>query len=88
MPYVFSTMAELMIYVRERERFAGARLRGAVTIAVLAFVYSLWAIGGSGRDTVYWGFLLLMAGIPVYVWIVWSRRRTLPAGETDTGGTP
>jgi APA family basic amino acid/polyamine antiporter len=87
-PYVFSTMAEVMIYIRERERFAGARLRGAVTVAVLAFVYSLWAIGGSGRDTVYWGFLLLMAGIPIYVWILWSRRRTVPAGGTDTGGTP
>ena len=44
----------------------------------LAFVYSLWTIAGSGRDTVYWGFLLLMAGVPVYVWNKWrgSVRRT------------
>ena len=33
-----------------------------------AFAYALWAIGGAGADVVYWGFLLLMAGLPVYVW--------------------
>lgn len=38
-------------------------------VAGLAFVYSLWAIGGAGAETVYWGFLLLMAGLPVYVWV-------------------
>jgi len=68
-PYVFSTMAELIILFRERERFRGERVWPAAVIAVLAFLYSLWAIAGSGRDSVYWGFLLLMAGLPVYVWV-------------------
>ena len=68
-PYVFSTMAELMIFFRERERFRGERLLPAAVIAILAFLYSLWAIAGSGRDAVYWGFLLLMSGLPVYVWV-------------------
>jgi len=39
-------------------------------ISALAFVYSLWAISGAGADVVYWGFLLLMAGLPVYVWVI------------------
>jgi len=38
-------------------------------VAGLAFSYSLWAISGAGAETVYWGFLLLMAGLPVYVWV-------------------
>jgi len=71
-PYVFSTMAELIILFREREQFRGERVWPGAVIAILAFVYSLWAIAGSGRDSVYWGFLLLMAGLPVYVWV---RRR-------------
>jgi APA family basic amino acid/polyamine antiporter len=73
-PYVFSTMAELILLFRERERFRGERLWASATIAILAFLYSLWAIAGSGRDSVYWGFLLLMCGLPVYVWV----RRRLP----------
>jgi len=28
------------------------------------------AIGGAGAEVVYWGFLLLIAGLPVYVWVV------------------
>ena len=42
---------------------------GMRIVAGLAFTYSLWAIGGAGAETVYWGFLLLMAGLPVYVWV-------------------
>ncbi len=42
---------------------------GMRIVAGFAFTYSLWAIGGAGAETVYWGFLLLMAGLPVYVWV-------------------
>ena len=53
------------------ERGADSRLpAGAAITASIAFVYSLWAIGGSGAEPVYWGFLLLMAGLPVYVVVV------------------
>ena len=79
--YTFSTMGELMIFVRERESFKGQRLFGSSVIAVLAFLYSLWAIAGAGSEIVYWGILLLFAGIPVYVWITWRADRT--ACEVD-----
>lgn len=80
--YTLSTMSQLMIFVREREKFVGERLLGSSIIAVLAFIYSLWAIAGAGRDIVYLGFLLLFAGIPVYVWIVWR------TGSPSVGGDP
>jgi len=67
-PYLFSAVAELVIFVREREKFRGERLAGASVIAVLALLYSLWAISGTGRVTVFWGFVLLLAGLPVYWW--------------------
>jgi APA family basic amino acid/polyamine antiporter len=68
-PYAFCAMAELMIYIQDRPRFRGERLAGSATIAVIAFAYSLWAIYGSGAETVLYGFLLLLGGIPVYVWL-------------------
>jgi len=43
--------------------------RGGAAIAVLAFVYAMVAIAGAGAETVYWGFLLLLLGLPVYVWV-------------------
>ena len=72
-PYLFSAMAVLLVGKERRARPLRERRRLA-TIAVLAFLYALWAIAGSGRDVVYWGFLLLMAGVPVYVWLRWSPR--------------
>ena len=43
----------------------------SLVLASLGFLYSLWAIYGSGPETVYYGFLLLLMGIPVYVYMKW-----------------
>jgi basic amino acid/polyamine antiporter, APA family len=48
-------------------------LAGGKTIAALAFVYSVYAVGGAGAETVYWGFLLILCGLPVYVLMARSR---------------
>jgi APA family basic amino acid/polyamine antiporter len=76
LPYALCALAELMIYARDPARFEGRRLAGAVVTALLGFAYSLWAIAGAGRDTVYWGLILLLAGIPMYVWVAWRRMPT------------
>ncbi len=62
-PYLFSTMAEVVI-ARGTGRSAGPSI-----IAGVAFLYSLWAVIGAGADAVYWGTVLLLAGIPVHVWM-------------------
>ena len=65
-PYVFSSLAVFL-----DPRSGGPRLQaGAAVTAGVAFIYSLWAIGGTGTEAVYWGFLLLMSGLPVYVIVV------------------
>jgi basic amino acid/polyamine antiporter, APA family len=68
-PYAFCAMAELMVFFNDRERFSGQRLGASITIAILAFIYSVYAIIGSGAETVLWGFILLLVGIPVFVWM-------------------
>ena len=37
--------------------------------ASLAFVYAIWTIIGSGAQTVFYGFVLMLLGLPVYVWM-------------------
>jgi APA family basic amino acid/polyamine antiporter len=69
-PYVFCSLAEFAIPRESGGRFGG-RPGLYLAVPVLAFIYSLWTIAGSGRDTVYWGFLLLLAGVPVFVWMRW-----------------
>ena len=66
-PYVFCSAAELAHSLGGREGATRRSRPMRVLVPALAFIYSLWAISGAGRDTVYWGFLLLLGGIPVYV---------------------
>ena len=58
-----------MIFILRRDEFKGERLRRASIIAVLAFVFSIITITGAGAQTVPYGFVLLLTGIPVYVWL-------------------
>ena len=70
-PYAYSAGAELMLLVKDRASFSGRRLTKDIVISALAFAYSVWAIYGAGQEVVFYGLLLLLAGIPVYVWMKW-----------------
>jgi APA family basic amino acid/polyamine antiporter len=70
-PYAFSAAAELMLFISDRDAFSMPRLVKDSIIASLAFAYSLWTIAGSGYQVVFRGFMLLLAGIPVYVFMKW-----------------
>jgi len=74
---LLSTMTVLVAYLFSAVSFAIIAIKsknvrwnngGKLTIALIAFLYSMWALGGSGEESVYWGFLLLMAGVPLYAW--------------------
>jgi len=64
-PYVF-TAASYVLVVAEK-KISGAKWVRAVGLSVLGFAYGIWAIYGSGHDTVFYGFILLLLGIPFYV---------------------
>jgi APA family basic amino acid/polyamine antiporter len=73
-PYVFCSLAEILMRRMRGERHLMRRRHHA--IAGIAFLYSAWAIYGAGAETVLLGFMLLLAGIPLYVWL--RRDRALP----------
>ena len=68
LPYVFCSLAEIMIRRRQNKELAGLPKAGLLLLSTAGFLYSVWAVGGAGEEVVYWGFLLLLSGIPVYVW--------------------
>ncbi len=72
-PYLVCALAELMIYLARGRTVAGRELIKVVVLGAIGFAYTLWAIYGAGQDVVFWGFLLLMAGLPFYVLLRWTR---------------
>jgi APA family basic amino acid/polyamine antiporter len=70
-PYVFSSATGLRLALREGRGATVARVAGRLFVSGVAFAYSVWAIVGAGRDAIYWGFVLLVLGLPVYIIMRW-----------------
>lgn len=70
-PYAYTAGADLLLLVTDRRSFSAKRLATDLTVAAVAFAYAVWMIVGAGYQAVSWGIVLLLAGIPVYVWIKW-----------------
>jgi arginine:agmatine antiporter len=68
-PYAFCSLAVGLIAVKGG---GGGPKPGIGPIEVVAFVFSMFTLYGCGPEAVLYGFVLLMFGIPVYVW----QRRT------------
>ncbi len=62
-PYLFSMVAYAILLYKQKP---SNQLITRMVVALVAFCFSLWAVAGSGQETVYWGFILLMVGLPFY----------------------
>ena len=65
-PYACSVIAFVVL----SRRRPGGVLAAQMVVAVLALAYSVWAIVSTGLETLVWGAALLLAGVPVYLWMV------------------
>ena len=74
---LLSTAAILLPYaVSSAAWLRGGERKGRI-VALLALAYSLFALSGAGREALAWGAVLLVAGLPVYLWM--RRRSVAPA---------
>jgi basic amino acid/polyamine antiporter, APA family len=67
LPYVVCSAAELRRLTRADAR-GGMRDALGGTIAAFALVFSLFAMAGTGIESLAWGLVLVGAGLPVYLW--------------------
>jgi APA family basic amino acid/polyamine antiporter len=73
-PYLFSAASYMVIRLETKLAGSGSGRIPSIILASLAFIFSLWAIAGAGQETVYWGFILLMAGVPFYIMSIWKNK--------------
>ena len=66
--YLFGAAAYALFILQGRNKLPGSSFKSLI-LPILGFAYALWAVSGTGMEPVYWGFLLLFAGIPFYVYI-------------------
>jgi APA family basic amino acid/polyamine antiporter len=71
-PYLFVSAAYIIVLIEKKLHFNNTFKTFA--LGTLGATYSIWAIFGSGSTIVFYGFLLLLAGIPFYVLMQWHKR--------------
>ena len=64
-PYLFCAVSYVII-VRSK-KLQAIKDRNYIIVAALAFLFSMYALIGSGYDSIFWGLLFLFLGIPVYL---------------------
>ncbi|MEE4244912.1 MAG: amino acid permease [Kangiellaceae bacterium] len=70
--YLFSSSAAFRLQMQRTDQYKIISL----VIIVAAFLFSLWAVAGAGQEAVYWGFILMMAGLPFYTLLKIAKDRS------------
>lgn len=66
--YLFSSMSEVLIFIRYKPDGWEKKLVRAFLLSLPAFLFSLIAVYGAGVEVVYYGFIILILGTPIYIW--------------------
>lgn len=66
-PYLFSATSYAIFILQDK--YWKKNSISKIILAALGFAFSLWAIIGCGQETVYWGTICILAGIPFYIWM-------------------
>jgi APA family basic amino acid/polyamine antiporter len=72
LPYLFTTVSYLIVRAKQATTYTKTKTITAIVISILAFSFSMWMLIGSGQEIVYWGFIMLMLGVPFYVYMVYK----------------
>ncbi len=79
LPYLYSAVA-LSILARAPNTETSEVLKNKrpwleLLISLAAMAYIFWAILGEGHKIVFWGFIVLLLGIPAYSWVLWNKEQ-------------
>ena len=71
--YAFSAAAEIKWLVLDKGKIPVAHLARKMTVAILALTFTFLAFYGGGHAEVYWLWMLIVLGVPIYIYILWRR---------------
>ena len=66
--YLLTVAADIMLMFKDQKNITLKIFIKKSIVPLLAFAYSIWTIYGSGAETVMWGFILMLLGIPFYIY--------------------
>lgn len=73
--YSFCAAAEVVLLFKGSKDFNLINFLKNAFFSLLAFAYSIYAIYGTGAETVMYGFILMLVGIPIYVYMMLQKNK-------------
>lgn len=73
--YSFTAAAEIILLCKKSKEFSLINFLKSSIFSLLAFAYSIYAIYGTGAEVVMYGFILMLVGIPVYVYMMMQKNK-------------
>ncbi|MGD9153093.1 MAG: amino acid permease [Gammaproteobacteria bacterium] len=67
--YFYTAIAEIILLRKEGNKTGSITLH--IIIAIIAAIYSFWAIAGTTKNIVFYQLLLLLSSVPLYSWEYW-----------------
>lgn len=71
--YSFGVASEIALLLKRNEHFNVWVFIKNGFFSLLAMVYTIYAIYATGADTVMWGFLFILIGMPIFIYIKMKR---------------
>jgi fatty acid desaturase len=71
--YAFSAGAEIKWLALDRGKIPVTHFARRMTVAVLALLFTILAFYGGGVQEIYWLWMLIVLGVPLYIYILWRR---------------
>ena len=71
--YAFSAGAEIKWLALDKGKAPVSHIARKMAIAVLALVFTILAFYGGGVQEIYWLWMLIVLGVPLYIYILWRR---------------
>lgn len=69
LPHLYTCAAELLLARRHPGHYEARSVARVTVEASIGFLFVLWTMYGVGPESAMWGFLAIMAGTPLYVWL-------------------
>ena len=66
MLYLFSSLAEISILIKRKEPIKKFAI--PILIGIPSFLFSFWMVIGTGKESIFYGIILLIFSIPIYIY--------------------
>ncbi|MDR1032377.1 MAG: amino acid permease [Holosporales bacterium] len=80
-PYLYVSIAAGIFAKKMRSKISIGHFRTIVALSAVAFIFSFWVIAGFSAETVFWGMMWFLVGIPLYLFIGKTKSRTGLSGN-------